>query len=139
MTQMVAIDTRRDPRLLARDKDKMQEDLEEISPDAFPGRAADLREDLQGGRRKRRGRDQGKIFAKAVRWAARCACSSAQGESPGPMLKAEYELADKQMFSKVRDCFGGNLELAMTGAAPVAKEMLEFFDACGVLCWRATA
>src|SRR4051794_17389746 len=40
---------------------------------------------------------------------------------------------DRRVLSKVRDIFGGNLELAITGAAPVAKEMLEFFDACGVL------
>jgi long-chain acyl-CoA synthetase len=33
----------------------------------------------------------------------------------------------------VRDIFGGNLKYALTGAAPVAKEMLEFFHACGVL------
>jgi long-chain acyl-CoA synthetase len=37
------------------------------------------------------------------------------------------------VLSKVRDLFGGNLRFALTGAAPVAKEMLEFFDACGVL------
>jgi long-chain acyl-CoA synthetase len=37
------------------------------------------------------------------------------------------------VLSKVRGLFGDNLEFAMTGAAPVAKEMLEFFDACGVL------
>jgi long-chain acyl-CoA synthetase len=29
--------------------------------------------------------------------------------------------------------FGGRLELAMTGAAPIGREILEFFDACGVL------
>jgi long-chain acyl-CoA synthetase len=56
-----------------------------------------------------------------------------RGESPGPVLKAEYELADRQILSSVRDLFGGELRLALTGAAPVAKELLEFFDACGVL------
>src|SRR4051794_37418580 len=40
---------------------------------------------------------------------------------------------DRRVLSKVRDLFGGNLEYALTGAAPVKKEMLEFFDACGVL------
>jgi long-chain acyl-CoA synthetase len=56
-----------------------------------------------------------------------------KGEEPGPVLKAEYELADKQILSNVRELFGGKVELALTGAAPVAKEMLEFFYACGVL------
>jgi len=49
------------------------------------------------------------------------------------VLKREYELADKQIFSGVRDLFGGRLRLAVTGAAPVDPEILRFFDACGVL------
>ena len=36
------------------------------------------------------------------------------------------------MLSKVRELFGGRLELALTGAAPIGREVLEFFDACGV-------
>src|SRR5215211_5606367 len=45
----------------------------------------------------------------------------------------EHELADKQLLSKVRELFGGRLEYALTGAAPVSKDLLEFFWACGVL------
>jgi long-chain acyl-CoA synthetase len=44
-----------------------------------------------------------------------------------------YRLADRLVLSKVREVFGPNLELAMVGAAPIAEELLEFFDACGVL------
>jgi long-chain acyl-CoA synthetase len=40
---------------------------------------------------------------------------------------------DKRVLSEVRDLFGGRLQLALTGAAPVNKDMLEFFYACGVL------
>src|SRR5579862_145316 len=45
----------------------------------------------------------------------------------------QYRVADRLVLSKVREAFGPNLELAMVGAAPVAQELLEFFDACGVL------
>jgi long-chain acyl-CoA synthetase len=45
----------------------------------------------------------------------------------------QYRVADRLVLSKVREAFGANLELAMVGAAPVAQELLEFFDACGVL------
>jgi long-chain acyl-CoA synthetase len=45
----------------------------------------------------------------------------------------QYRLADRLVLSRVRRAFGPNLELALVGAAPVAKELLEFFDACGVL------
>jgi long-chain acyl-CoA synthetase len=37
------------------------------------------------------------------------------------------------VLSKVRALFGGELRLAASGAAPISKEVLEFFDACGVL------
>ena len=37
------------------------------------------------------------------------------------------------MLSKVRAVFGDDLHLAITGAAPISAEIIEFFDACGVL------
>ena len=55
-----------------------------------------------------------------------------QGKQPGFLLKRQYAFADKQVLSKVRDLFGGELRQAVTGAAPIAKEILEFFFACGV-------
>jgi len=51
----------------------------------------------------------------------------------GRLLRARHRLADRLVLSKVRDLFGGRLELALTGAAPISGEVLEFFDACGVL------
>ena len=33
---------------------------------------------------------------------------------------------------KIRELFGGRLELALTGAAPIPLEVLEFLDACGI-------
>jgi long-chain acyl-CoA synthetase len=47
-------------------------------------------------------------------------------------LQAIYDKADQELFQNVRNAFGGNLKQANTGAAPIAKEILEFFYACGV-------
>jgi long-chain acyl-CoA synthetase len=55
------------------------------------------------------------------------------GRKPGFLLRKQYELADKQVLSKVRALFGGNLRLAVSGAAPINPEILRFFDAAGVL------
>jgi long-chain acyl-CoA synthetase len=49
-----------------------------------------------------------------------------------PAVKAQHAVADRLVLSKVRDLFGGELELALTGAAPIAPEVLEFLDSCGV-------
>jgi long-chain acyl-CoA synthetase len=55
------------------------------------------------------------------------------GDAPGPMLRGRHALADKLVLSKVRELFGPDIRLALTGAAPIAQDVLEFFDACGVL------
>ncbi|HEX5900404.1 MAG TPA: AMP-dependent synthetase/ligase, partial [Solirubrobacteraceae bacterium] len=55
-----------------------------------------------------------------------------RGEEVPPELLAPFEQADAQLFSNVRAIFGGRLRQAVSGAAPIAKEILEFFYGCGV-------
>jgi long-chain acyl-CoA synthetase len=50
----------------------------------------------------------------------------------GADLQAAYDQADERLFTSVRAAFGGRLREAVTGAAPIAKEILEFFYAAGV-------
>ncbi len=50
---------------------------------------------------------------------------------PEDMQKA-FDEADERFFANVRAIFGGNVRHATSGAAPIAKEILEFFWACGV-------
>lgn len=47
-------------------------------------------------------------------------------------LQAHFDAAEDQLYSKVRAAFGGRLKEAVTGAAPISKNILEFFYACGV-------
>jgi len=55
------------------------------------------------------------------------------GKSIGWLLRKQYAFADERVLSKIRGLFGGNLKLAVTGAAPINPEILRFFDAAGVL------
>jgi long-chain acyl-CoA synthetase len=55
-----------------------------------------------------------------------------RGEEIPEELKAGFEAADEQLFKNVRAIFGGDVRRATSGAAPIAKEILEFFWACGV-------
>jgi long-chain acyl-CoA synthetase len=55
-----------------------------------------------------------------------------RGEEVPPELLAKFEEADEQLFKNVRAVFGGELERAVTGAAPIAREILEFFYGCGI-------
>ncbi len=47
-------------------------------------------------------------------------------------LQGPFEEAEERLFKNVRAAFGGRLREAVSGAAPIAREILEFFYACGV-------
>jgi long-chain acyl-CoA synthetase len=69
------------------------------------------------------------------RWAERVgreAVQHWQAGKPIPFsLKLRYGLADRLVFSKLRAVFGGRVRYFITGAAPIAREILEFFWAAG--------
>ncbi|HXQ00746.1 MAG TPA: long-chain fatty acid--CoA ligase [Solirubrobacteraceae bacterium] len=70
--------------------------------------------------------------AKAVALGIKVRELQARGEEVPAELMKPFEEADEQLFKNVRAIFGGNVRHAVTGAAPIAKEILEFFWAAGV-------
>ena len=55
-----------------------------------------------------------------------------RGEPVPAELQQQFDEADEKLFKNVRAIFGGNLRHATSGAAPIAREILEFFYASGV-------
>ncbi|MHB8235033.1 MAG: AMP-dependent synthetase/ligase [Solirubrobacteraceae bacterium] len=55
-----------------------------------------------------------------------------EGQPVPEELQKPFEEADEQLFKNVRAIFGGKVRHATSGAAPIAREILEFFWACGV-------
>jgi long-chain acyl-CoA synthetase len=56
----------------------------------------------------------------------------AHGREVPPELMEPFQQAEQELFANVRSVFGGNVRQAVSGAAPIAKEILEFFYGCGV-------
>jgi long-chain acyl-CoA synthetase len=70
--------------------------------------------------------------AQALKLGARVRDLLARGEAIPAELQAPFAEAEEKLFKNVRAIFGGRIRQAVTGAAPIAKEILEFFWACGV-------
>jgi long-chain acyl-CoA synthetase len=54
------------------------------------------------------------------------------GEEVPEALQQGFDQAEEKLFKNVRGLFGANMRECVTGAAPIAKEILEFFYASGV-------
>jgi long-chain acyl-CoA synthetase len=69
-----------------------------------------------------------------INWALKKGGERSKAEQGGqPSDGLSIKLADKLVFSKVRDTFGGRIKFFVSGGAPLAREIAEFFHAAGVL------
>ena len=73
------------------------------------------------------------LFAWALEVGRRARTAERAGKTLGPLSAARLRVADGIGLAKVRALFGPRLQFALVGAAPIDHELLEFFDACGVL------
>ncbi len=71
-------------------------------------------------------------FKKAIKLGVEVRLRQERGEEIPEAMRGPFDQADERIFSKVRGLFGGHVRQAVSGAAPIAPEILEFFYACGV-------
>ncbi len=74
-----------------------------------------------------------KIFHWAVGVGAKVFGHHVDHTEPGWLLKAQFAVADTLVFSKIKERTGGRLKLFISGGAPLAREIAEFFGAAGLL------
>lgn len=56
----------------------------------------------------------------------------ANGRPPGGLIAAQYGVADKLVFSKVRERLGGNVRLFISGSAALSHDIAEWFNIVGM-------
>lgn len=80
---------------------------------------------------------EGGVKLKIFNWAQKVGIAYSRavrsGKPVSPVLKAQYAIADKLVFSKVRARFGGRVRFFISGAAALSPDIAEWFHAAGVL------
>ncbi|HHU38720.1 MAG TPA: long-chain fatty acid--CoA ligase [Propionibacterium sp.] len=74
-----------------------------------------------------------KIFEWAMGVGAANQHAYRKGRRPSAWLQAQLPLADKLVFSSIREALGGHKTVMACGGAPLRKEVEEFFSAAGIL------
>ena len=122
-----------------RDQLKIVPNLAEVKPESFPSvpRIFEKVHDTAVATAEGEGGLKSAIFRWAFRVGKRYRKAEAQGKKPGFLLTKQFNFADKAVFSKIREIFGGNLRVAISGAAPIDPEILRFYEAAGVPLFEA--
>ena len=134
--------------------DKLAENLVEVRPTIFFA-VPRVWERFENGIRAKLGQATGakkKLAAWAVDVGRRAFERRQAGRSLGPVLGPQFALADRLVYAKLKQRLGfDRARLCASGAAPVAREILEFFgslgldiyevyglsESCGPLTWCA--
>src|SRR5262249_26444731 len=74
-----------------------------------------------------------RIFYWALAVGRRASRFDQERRTPPAGLRAQKALADRLVFVKLRAALGGRLRFCVSGSAPLALEIAEFFHAAGIL------
>ncbi len=114
--------------------DRVPRDLAEVRPTILVGvprifekvyAKAKLKAAVTGGLKER-------IFDWAIENAKRSAATIEQGETPGFFASLSHKLADKLVFAKLREFFGGRLRMCITGGAALSEDISLIFTGAGI-------
>ena len=72
------------------------------------------------------------IKSRIFEWAVDVAKQYARAENPGPILGAKHSLADRLVYSNVKETLGGNIEFMVSGGGSLSKDLAELFLGMGI-------
>ena len=78
-----------------------------------------------------------RIFQWALGVGARVSTLRQQQREPSGFLAFQHRLADKLVYSKLKERFGGRLRFMISGGAPLSRAIAEFFHAADILILEA--
>jgi long-chain acyl-CoA synthetase len=73
-----------------------------------------------------------KVFFAAVGLGLGAARYKREGKAVPWRIRLPLQIADRLIFSKIRERFGGRMRVAVSGAAPLGADLAEFYEAIGM-------
>ena len=113
----------------SRDPKMIIADIAQVSPSYFPSVPRMFEKIYTLATSAAEDKDQ---LRQAVKLGVKVRMMREAGEEVPAELAAAFDQAEEKLFKNVRGLFGQNIRECVTGAAPIAPEILEFFFACGV-------
>ncbi len=116
--------------------DKVPDNLKEVQPTIFFG-VPRIWEKFHAGVSAKL-KDATGAKAKLVTW-VRDVCTRRnerrnRGQEASPILEAQYRVAEKLVLEKLKPALGmGRARLCISGAAPISKEVIEFFSGLDII------
>lgn len=116
--------------------EKVPDNLKEVQPTIFFG-VPRIWEKFHAGIAGKLAAATG-VKKRLVEWARRVGASVSalrcRGEEPRGVLAAEYKVANRLVFSQLKPAIGlGRARFCVSGAAPIAREVLEFFASLDII------
>ncbi len=74
-----------------------------------------------------------RLFGWAFGVGARVSQTRLQGREPGPVLRAQYAVADRLVLAKIRNLLGGRIRFLVSGSAALSPDVAGWFHSAGVL------
>ncbi|TSD13319.1 long-chain fatty acid--CoA ligase [Haloglomus irregulare] len=113
----------------AESPDTVGEDMAQVEPD---GAASVPRVYERIFDRMREQASESDIGKRIFEWSVETAKAYDDAESPGVRLRLKMQLADRLVFSKVRETLGGNVELFISGGGSLSKGLAKMYRAMGL-------
>jgi long-chain acyl-CoA synthetase len=129
LIQFGAIDLGSSIAYWEKDPQKIVPNLMEVKPTYFPSVPRIFEKIYQLATTSAPDKEQ---LEQAVQLGLKVRLAQQRGEKVPAELMEKFEEADTALYQNVRNIFGGRIRQCVTGAAPIAPEILEFFYACGV-------
>ncbi|MDZ7700922.1 MAG: long-chain fatty acid--CoA ligase [Halobacteriales archaeon] len=114
----------------AENADTLGDDIEAIRPNTVPASVPRVYEKIFAAIREQA--SQSPVKERIFNWAIEVGREYATTDEPGALLSVKQSVADRLVFSTVREALGGEIDLLFSGGGSLSKDLIELYHGMGL-------